>query len=533
MDYNSILSVIESKAAKYGIQIEKCAKIRQEIKDFVVNVIVVGAFSAGKSALLNAFMGENVLCEDQRPETALASELVYDSSNFVEAFANGQVSQFSPEQALELDANHYDYLRWHLRNEALAGIQGYTLVDMPGFNSNIQSHNKAILRYIDKASAYLLVIDIEDGGIKQSMADFLHEIRNYEHNLAIIVSKCDLKSPEIVSSVASNVANVAEAIFGEKISVITASKHDEDISDKLNNLIHNIKIETIKRQCLIPKIKSEGASVLNILELRKKSEKLNVSELQASIEEKQNAKKKIEQELRAKLSQLREQYGYRAEDKIMGEVEIALSNAATELAASLKSGPQAFNARVNSILRPVLANAIQEFTDQSFEEFLPVLDLNNGDDNNGNQLADLLANDKAVALYRATTVALGLTTSVLAPWLEALLIFLPDILKFFTGKKDQQDGLEQKVRLEVIPQIVSKLRPVVNRSMQDILERMQQELQEATNDRLDAESASLKDLQEQIQSRRDEHMRQLGEIDKDIRELSANLESLSLDGKEE
>ncbi|MDO5297341.1 MAG: dynamin family protein [bacterium] len=528
MDYNSALTLIESKAAKYGAPADKCAAIRQEIKDFAVSVIMVGAFSAGKSALLNTFMGDNVLREGQRPENAIASELVYDAQDYVEAYANGQASRFTPDEALELDANRYDYLRWHLRNEALAGIPGYILVDMPGFNSSIQAHNKAILRYIDKAAAYLLVIDVEEGGIKQSMADFLREIRNYQHNLAIIVSKCDLKSPDEAAAVAASVAAIAESMFGKNIPVITASKDDSDTAAKLNSLIHKIDRENIQRQRFIPKIKAQGAAVLDIMQLRKNSEKLNVSELQEQIAEKQKAKKKIEQDLRAKLAQLREKYGYQAESSIMGEVERALSSAAPELASCLKSGSQAFNSRVNSILRPVLANALQNYTEQSFEQFLPLLDTKSGEGEGENKLAQLLENDKAVNLYRATTVMLGLTTTVLAPWLEALIIFLPEILRIFTPKKDQQAELEQKVRGEIIPQIVSRLRPEIGSSLRDILERMQQELQEAANDKLDAESEALQDLQEQKQSRQEEHERQLGEIENDIRELSTMLEKLAL-----
>ncbi len=372
-----------------------------------------------------------------------------------------------------------------------------------------------------------IAVIVADGGIKQSMADFLHEIRNYEHNLAIIVSKCDLKSPEEAASVAFNVTSAAEAMFGNNIPVITASKHAGDTSGKLSSLIRQIDRENIQQQRFIPKIKAEGAAVLDIMQLRKNSEKLNVSELQEQIAEKQKAKNRIEQDLRAKLAQLREQYGYKAESSITGEVERALSSAAPELAASLKSGSQVFNARVNAILRPVLANALQEYTEHSFEEFLPLLNIKNGEGEGENKLATLLENDKAVNLYRATTVMLGLTTTVLAPWLEALIIFLPEILRMFTPKRDQQAELEQKVRNEIIPQIVSRMRPEIGRSLRDILERMQQELQEAANGKLDAEAAALQDLQDKKQSRQEEHERQIGEIENDIRELSAMLESLS------
>ena len=48
-----------------------------KIKHTELLVPVIGAFSAGKSSLLNNFMGQNVLPVDLAPETELATELRY------------------------------------------------------------------------------------------------------------------------------------------------------------------------------------------------------------------------------------------------------------------------------------------------------------------------------------------------------------------------------------------------------------------------------------------------------------------------
>lgn len=64
---------------------------------------------------------------------------------------------------------------------------------MPGFNSNIEQHNRAILQYVERGNAYLLVIDCEEGGMKASVLEFVEEIRKYDHNLIIVLSKVDKK----------------------------------------------------------------------------------------------------------------------------------------------------------------------------------------------------------------------------------------------------------------------------------------------------------------------------------------------------
>ena len=55
---------------------------------------------------------------------------------------------------------------------------------------------------------------------------------------------------------------------------------------------------------------------------------------------------------------------------------------------------------------------------------------------------------KLNATYKAITTALAVTTSVVAPWLELILIFLPDILSLF-GNKKQENDIVNKVNNEI------------------------------------------------------------------------------------
>ncbi|MFC2741470.1 MAG: dynamin family protein, partial [Selenomonas sp.] len=57
---------------------DRMAAMQEEVENFKARILMVGQFSAGKTALLNAMLGgEEILKEDINPETALATELVY------------------------------------------------------------------------------------------------------------------------------------------------------------------------------------------------------------------------------------------------------------------------------------------------------------------------------------------------------------------------------------------------------------------------------------------------------------------------
>ncbi|OOF50133.1 dynamin family protein [Rodentibacter trehalosifermentans] len=56
------------------------AQLNNEIKMTVLVIPVIGSFSAGKSTLINSFLGKEYLFTDVRPETALAAELHYSNN---------------------------------------------------------------------------------------------------------------------------------------------------------------------------------------------------------------------------------------------------------------------------------------------------------------------------------------------------------------------------------------------------------------------------------------------------------------------
>lgn len=59
-------------------------ELTDKVQDFKIKVLVIGEFSSGKTALMNRLLGINLLKEDVIPETAIATELVYDEKEGVD-----------------------------------------------------------------------------------------------------------------------------------------------------------------------------------------------------------------------------------------------------------------------------------------------------------------------------------------------------------------------------------------------------------------------------------------------------------------
>ena len=117
-EVKNIISTLE-------ISDNKLSEIQGNITGAELIVPVVGGFSAGKSTLLNSFLGNEILPTAVTPETALATELRYSDSNYIEAVtASGAVErhQLADFARLKDNAQNFKNLRVYLNNENLKAL---------------------------------------------------------------------------------------------------------------------------------------------------------------------------------------------------------------------------------------------------------------------------------------------------------------------------------------------------------------------------------------------------------------------------
>lgn len=511
---------------------DKMSDLKNKMDNFSIKLLTIGSFSAGKSALLNHFIGEDLLVEEQTPETAIATELLFspiehynvvDTNHFIKSVEKEQLKNANPSETL--------HLQYALNNRYLAPFTDFTFVDMPGFNSNIEQHNKAILQYIGSGNAYLLVIDCEDGGIKASALEFIEEIRQYQHNLIIVLTKSDKKSPSQIEQIRQNVVNQASYLFDAEVPVITYSKFDDSARERLADAIRTLPIQSIFEQTTVPILEELYSYVQMALQQSMKAATLDIHELEQEMTKRKKVKKELEEKLMSERTKLTNRMRVQVLPGIIEAVESALYANSTDLAKAAISGERAFSSRVNALLRPVLLENTKKFTEESYEQFLREIDFHTllanqteemvqGLQEKIRQVTELLthANKKSDDLnktYKAIMGITAITTTVVAPWLEIVLLFLPELLKIFGvgGMDSQIEKVRVSIENEVIPQIIEKLQPSIQESLLDIESQLMEDLEASIHLAISIEEEALKNVLEAIQQADQNYQSQVSDFE--------------------
>ena len=540
--YLSKINALKEIANKYKTtdnisnKLDTCTS---EINKFSLKILFVGGFSAGKSALINTILNRDLLIEDQKPETAIASEIVFDKKEYVELVNNEGIRiTCSLDEVSNYNPDEYNHFTYHINNEYLAKYPSYTLVDMPGFNSGIERHNKAIMQYAGQGNAYVLVIDCEDGEIKASVLDFIKEIKQYDNNLAIVISKSDKKPEKHVESVLQKVASTASNVFNKDLIVVKTSKYQDDVEEEINTVLKSFDAQSLFEQKFQTHIVEIGNLCYAAVEIVAKTSEIDDSEIEKEIVKRQKAKSKLIEQLTKERRKLSMKMKNQVKPSIINDVQNALQMNSASLASSLMSGGDSFTRTVNNILRPVLISSTQRYTEESFYEFVEQMDLSEifTEDNSqkitdeisqkylaaSSKLNEIISNtDKASGTYKAVIGALAITTTVVAPWIELILVFLPDILRLYgmLNQSNQMDTLKRKVENEIIPQIVLKMSVEIEKSLQFLENEMVEEIQDKINALIDVESEALNFALKMKNSKQLEYDLLLKDVQNDLEEI--------------
>ena len=178
----SALEELRHINSAYGIDNDGINRLQTEITEAKVCIPIIGKFSSGKSALVNTVLGysRKILKEDITPETTIPTEIVYtDSEDMITIITNdGTYQQLSIEdyRTYEADANTVKSARIQLRNSFLEKIPDVMLVDMPGFESGLEVHSKAIDNYLPQSMAYIVAFPADDLIVRSSVGSILKEL---------------------------------------------------------------------------------------------------------------------------------------------------------------------------------------------------------------------------------------------------------------------------------------------------------------------------------------------------------------------
>jgi GTPase SAR1 family protein len=185
--------------------IDALKPIVDSMEELEFRLAVVGAFSRGKTAFLNALIGEDVLFSDLEPTTAVVTEICYGASISVRAWDNSnqcieQHHGIDLSKAQDLLANfstfknktergQYSRVRFSYPSDRL--VKGLVLVDTPGIESIIRDHDDITKREIDRSDGIIFVSCIDPPIGDREKVFYEAYIKSYEKTL-LIINKIDL-----------------------------------------------------------------------------------------------------------------------------------------------------------------------------------------------------------------------------------------------------------------------------------------------------------------------------------------------------
>jgi len=291
---------------KYGLNVDDIDDTVQSMKEYRVTTPVVGNFSTGKSSLINAVIGRPLLGVEITPETAVPTEVYYGNDNVYQYSKAGCIRRKIEDLPLrDLTIKDTDLLRIEVNNEFLSEIPSVSIVDLPGFDTSIELHNKAIDQYWPNSLAYLLVVSSDEPVLKESILDLMKELKSHDIPVYVVLTKCNrLSDEEINECVALLKETVSKALELDDIPVACVDSYGNVKVDEIKDILREIQTQTgdifINKYSRLLAITARYAEVylleridkskLSSSELEQEQEKIlkNIRDLEDKIEKEKN-----------------------------------------------------------------------------------------------------------------------------------------------------------------------------------------------------------------------------------------------------
>ncbi|MBQ9418773.1 MAG: dynamin family protein [Synergistaceae bacterium] len=542
---------------------ENSAVIEKNINDWAFRVVLIGGFSAGKSAFLNKLIGQKLLAESQGPETSLATEISWAPTDFCEAVSSdGTVRKISVSEAVENPPKDAEFIAIHLNTKFFRDRPEIVIVDFPGLDSNLEAHDKAIASYIGRGSAFLLFVPASNGVLQESERRFIVEAARYPQGLACFVSKSDLVHGGQAADVAKYIAKQIADIYGTDIPVeVISSKEDtkEEFMAKAAKAIDAFSPQNLFDVTFMLPINILIRKGLAMIASMIESSKLDTNAINDKIAECERKRKELQKQLDRETKELDRKYEREIIPGIVNRVNSALNASISSLTDAAMSGQARFSSAVQSIIRPIL-NDVPEKISASLRTITSNIlvsipaSKDSGDDDRLRQIildaaeiitAPIIARtpDETTSTPGATkqnkrgsgvgTSVAAVSAAMINPYLGFAVALAPvvaELIVAFRGNKaamsaqaNQREQVRQHLEESVIPQIVSKLESDITPAMLETRDDMMEKIQTSISEAIAIEEKALQDAKNQADEQRKDHDSRIAELTKDYEALEALL----------
>lgn len=192
------------------------------------DVVVCGEVKKGKSSLLNAIVGQEILPVNNEIATSQVFRLTNSSvESFYLVFTDGTRKQISRDElsryGSQVDANlqgepiFQDHTLSYIQvNIPIAFLpEGVSLVDTPGLGALYKSHEWITQNYVSKASAVIFVMDPERPLVEKEK-EFILKVLDITPHILFVMTKIDMYAEDALDSIMERNREHLALIYAEK-----------------------------------------------------------------------------------------------------------------------------------------------------------------------------------------------------------------------------------------------------------------------------------------------------------------------------
>ncbi|MGC8502784.1 MAG: dynamin family protein [Desulfurella sp.] len=202
--------------------------IENKIQTKQFNLVVIGQFKRGKSTLINALIGKDILPSSVLPLTSIVTIINFGEQKAVVCFKDGLcktielsdisffvTEKYNPNNKLNVEYVEVFYPAEFLKNSV-------RIIDTPGIGSVYEHNSDCSYQFLPKADASLFVLS-PDPPITQAEIEFLKDASKYIDKFFFLLNKIDNFKPSELREIIDFNSSILENLFSKKVYIIPIS----------------------------------------------------------------------------------------------------------------------------------------------------------------------------------------------------------------------------------------------------------------------------------------------------------------------
>ena len=430
-------------------------------------------------------------------------------------------------KSYEADANTVRSARIQLHNEQfLERIPDVMLVDMPGFESGFEVHNKAIDNYLPQSLAYIVTFPADDMILRSSVGNILKELCLHDMPLCVVITKCDKMNDDFELTLEKLKESLRRFVGEREIKYCMTSSRRGDAAE-LEGFLETIqdKSQLILAEKYKKRVLAIAESTENYLVASLKSSQMSESEL----DEQEEKLDKQRHALESKFSTEQEAFNLEISgcvSEIKSDVQHALNGEESTLVA-MALNKQNINEHLNTVVRNAVTVSIKKRLIPKIEKYVKHMEkvIN----------AESLEDINVSFAFDAKEADTGMTSTVVSAVAGFLFLNNPIgiliggivglVVKLFGDSKKREEARQRvraKLQQEVFPQVLREIEngvetavmkqvKLVNTSIEEEIKNQNDILEKALADvrgRINEEKVNKENLETDIQA----DLERIGEI---------------------